>query len=165
MVPLAIGLALGRERIPPRLVLAGAVLAMLPDADVLGFRFGIAYADDWGHRGATHSLVFAALLASLAALVLREARTRTGWLFLFAAAASHGLLDMATDGGLGVALFWPIETARHFYTFTPIRVSPIGLGFFSSRGAETVLSELIWVWGPLAFLSAGTRLRMAKKAN
>jgi inner membrane protein len=157
VVPLAIGLALGRERIPPRLVVAGAVLAMLPDADVLGFRFGVAYADDWGHRGATHSLVFAALLASLAALFLHEARTRFGWLFLCAAAASHGLLDMATDGGLGVALFWPFESARHFFAVTPIRVSPIGAGFFSVRGAETLLSELVWVWGALAILVAVVR--------
>ena len=34
-------------------------LSLLPDADVIGFRFGIRYADAWGHRGATHSLLFA----------------------------------------------------------------------------------------------------------
>ena len=34
-------------------------LSLLPDADVYGFRLGVKYADPWGHRGATHSLLFA----------------------------------------------------------------------------------------------------------
>ncbi len=32
---------------------------MLPDADVLSFNFGVAYGNVFGHRGFTHSLVFA----------------------------------------------------------------------------------------------------------
>ena len=42
-VPLCIGLGLGSKVIPPRLLFAGIILAMLPDADVLSFKFGIAY--------------------------------------------------------------------------------------------------------------------------
>ncbi len=34
-VPLCLGLGLGRKTIPPRLLLAGIALAMLPDADVM----------------------------------------------------------------------------------------------------------------------------------
>ena len=30
-----------------------SALSMLPDADVIGFQFGIRYSDPWGHRGAT----------------------------------------------------------------------------------------------------------------
>tara|TARA_R110000824_G_scaffold209_15_gene1087 strand:- start:12184 stop:12366 length:183 start_codon:yes stop_codon:yes gene_type:complete len=30
------------------------IFAMLPDTDVIGFRFGIDYADGWDHRGASH---------------------------------------------------------------------------------------------------------------
>ena len=43
-------------------VTAGVIwsgLSLLPDADVIGFRFGVRYEDTWGHRGATHSLTFA----------------------------------------------------------------------------------------------------------
>lgn len=69
LVPIAIGLGLGRRRIPPRLLMAGAAAAMLPDADVVAFKFGIAYADALGHRGASHSVVFALLLGVLAASV------------------------------------------------------------------------------------------------
>ena len=39
-------------------------LSLLPDADVLGFPLGVHYEDPWGHRGATHSLVFALGVAS-----------------------------------------------------------------------------------------------------
>jgi inner membrane protein len=157
IVPLAAAVALGPQRVPVRLAVAGAVLSMVPDTDVLGFKLGIAYADNWGHRGATHSLAFAALLASLMALVWPEFRSRRAWCFLFLAAASHGLLDMLTNGGLGVGLLWPFESARHFFAVTPIRVSPIGAGFFSARGLETVWSELVWVWLPLVIAALAVR--------
>jgi len=41
--------------------------SVIPDLDAIGFRFGIHYGDFWGHRGFTHSLIFAALLAGLVA--------------------------------------------------------------------------------------------------
>jgi inner membrane protein len=75
------------------------------------------------------------------------------WLYLFLAAASHGLLDAATDGGLGVALLAPFDAERFFSPFRPIAVSPIGLdGFLSARGAAIVWSELLWVWLPFGLL-------------
>ncbi|MDI8954364.1 metal-dependent hydrolase, partial [Salmonella enterica subsp. enterica serovar Anatum] len=43
---------------------AGVVLAMLPDADVLAFKFGVAYGNVFGHRGFTHSLLFAFVILS-----------------------------------------------------------------------------------------------------
>jgi inner membrane protein len=55
-------------------------------------------------------------------------------------------------------LLWPFSEARIFAPVTPIRVSPIGAGFFSMRGVETMLSELIWVWLPLASLVVAVRL-------
>src|SRR3954469_5210869 len=80
-----------------------SVLSLLPDADVIGFPLGVAYADPWGHRGATHSFVFALLVSALVWLVARTARlpaTRTA-LIALAVVASHPLLDTLTDGGLG----------------------------------------------------------------
>lgn len=66
-VPLCIGLGLGSKVIPPRLLFAGIILAMLPDADVLSFKFGVAYGNVFGHRGFTHSLVFAFVVPLLCA--------------------------------------------------------------------------------------------------
>ncbi len=49
-VPLCFGAGLGLKVIPPRLLFAGVVLAMLPDADVLAFKFGVAYSSVWPSR-------------------------------------------------------------------------------------------------------------------
>ena len=157
IVPIALGLALGKDRIPPATLWAGAILAMVPDLDVIGFRLGIPYESPLGHRGASHALLMAGALASLCLLVLKDARTIGQWLFLFLAAASHGILDAFTSGGLGPALFWPFENDRHFAPWQPIRVSPIGAGFFSMRGVETLISEARWIWLPMALLAISIR--------
>lgn len=73
-VPLMLGDALGRRRIPRPPMVAGAVAAMLPDADVLGFRLGLPYVHDLGHRGATHSIVLALACALLAMALQRSLR-------------------------------------------------------------------------------------------
>ena len=125
---------------------------MAPDVDVVGFRFGIHYGDMLGHRGLSHSLLFAVVLSLLLVLRLRlterDAKLGTVWLFLFLASVSHGILDAFTDGGLGVAFFAPFNNTRYFFPVTPIAVSPIGAGFFSARGAAVLLNEMIWVWLP-----------------
>ena len=138
----------------------GTLCSVIPDMDVVGFRFGIRYGDFWGHRGFTHSLVFAALLAA-AIVTLRFRRAASGlsrlslWAYFFLATASHGLLDAMTDGGLGVAFFSPFDNYRYFLPWTPIRVSPIGVGrFFSDRGLAVLQSELLWIWIPAALLAA-----------
>ena len=133
----------------------GFLCSVLPDADIIGFRFGIHYGDLWGHRGMTHSLLFAAVVGLLAAARLR--RPWREWLklsfFFFIITASHGVLDAFTNGGLGIAFFSPWDRHRYFFPWTPIQVSPIGAGgFFSARGINVMMSEVFWVWIPaLAF--------------
>jgi inner membrane protein len=164
VLPLAAGIALGRTRVPARLLVAGMLAAMLPDADVVAFKLGIAYADDFGHRGASHSLCFVALVGAAGAVTHRFFGVRA-WVaaaWLSACAASHPLLDALTNGGLGVALWWPWSDARVFAPWRPIAVSPIGSGFFSARGVAVVLSELRWIWLPCAVIAAtGLALRRA----
>jgi inner membrane protein len=159
----ALGAAFARPGTPKRVWIAGAVVSVVPDLDVLGFRFGVAYGDFFGHRGFTHSLVFAATLALLAAAAVRGAGLGR-WAFrayLFLAAASHGLLDALTDGGLGVAFFSPFDHRRYFFSWRPLVVSPIGLGrFFSARGLAVLERELLLVWLPaLVFAGAALLLR------
>lgn len=159
---LAVGIALGSRVIPPRLLLAGLIAACLPDADVLAFKLGIAYADAFGHRGFSHSLLFAALCAVLAALLCRPLRCgplKAG-LFVGLAALSHSALDALTNGGLGVAWFWPWSQERYFLPWRPIEVSPFIKGFFSARGLAVLASEARWVWLPcLAVALSGFTLR------
>lgn len=155
-VPLAVGLGLGRDVISRPLLLAGAVGSVLPDLDVLAFTFGLSYEHELGHRGMSHSPVFAALLALVGACprrILQTSFTRA-FFFLFVTIASHGLLDAFTNGGLGVAFFWPWSEKRFFSPFRPISVSPIGISDFLPHAASVLFSELLWVWIP-CILAAG----------
>lgn len=148
-----------RPEIPKRVWFTGIACSVLPDIDVIGFQFGVHYGDFWGHRGFTHSLVFAVLLASVLVAAGSSSRMVSGisrltlWSYLFLATASHGLLDSLTDGGLGVAFFSPFDNHRYFLPWRPIRVSPIGVSrFFSDRGLAVLQSELLWIWLPSALL-------------
>jgi inner membrane protein len=159
-VPLALGLGLGPSVISRRLLVAGVAASVLPDLDVIAFPLGISYASDFGHRGVTHSLVFAALVALGGAYGRRALRTTAvrALGFLFLATASHGLLDACTNGGLGVALLWPWSGERYFAPFQMIEVSPLSVQqLWSVRGARVLWSELAWVWAPCTVL-AGTLL-------
>jgi inner membrane protein len=155
---LGIGACFYRPGTPKRVWVAGALCSVIPDLDVIGFRFGIPYGAFCGHRGFTHSILFAALLATLVMLVaFRQGVPGLGrftlWTYFFLATASHGLLDAMTDGGLGVAFFSPFNNTRYFLPWRPIRVSPIGIArFFSHRGLEVAQSELLWIWLPTATL-------------
>ena len=146
-----IGAVGSRPESQKRAALVCALAACVPDLDVIGFRFGVQYGDLWGHRGLTHSLCFAALLAALGLIWMPGARLRA-WAVLFIATASHGLLDACTDGGLGVAFFAPFDITRYFFPYTPILVSPIGARFFSARGLAVLGSELYWIGLPCALL-------------
>jgi len=136
--------------------------AMLPDIDVLGFRFGIQYGDLLGHRGLTHSLLFAGLVAATLTLLLRH-KDLSGdfrvFLCLFAATASHGFLDAFTNGGLGVAFFSPFDPTRYFFWARPIQVSPLNVAaFLTRRGVLVLLSEMKWVWLPSIAIIAAARM-------
>jgi inner membrane protein len=169
---LSIGACFYRREIPKRVWVAGALCSILPDIDVIGFRFSIHYGDFWGHRGFTHSLVFAALLVAAVTVVLSPHRKlRIGRFallaYLFLATASHGVLDAMTNGGLGVAFFSPFDNRRYFLPWRPIVVSPISIArFFSGRGYAVLRSEVVWIWIP-AFLFAAVVLgfRFARRAD
>jgi len=148
----AIGMAAGRlwagRRAAPAM-LAFAAASMLPDADVLAFSFGIPYADPFGHRGASHSLAFAAACGLAAALIPGRRWARAA--LVAAVVASHPLLDAMTTGGQGVALWWPASDARIFFPWRPIPVAPIGAHFLSLRGLYVVLWELLPSAPPLLY--------------
>ena len=155
-IPIALGKTITDKRMPLRFWALAVFCSVLPDADVIGFRFGIAYGDFLGHRGFFHSLFFAFIL-SLVVVLLAFRKTPLFskkwwliWTFFFGVSASHGLLDAFTDGGLGIALFSPFDMTRYFSPWRPLRVSPIGISaFFTSWGRSVLVSEIIWLWLPL----------------
>ena len=157
---LGIGAVFYKRDVPKYIWVAGAACAAIPDLDVIGFAAGVPYGSFWGHRGFTHSLIFAALLASAVTIALFPhtlrgmSRPALGT-YLFLATARHGVLDAMTDGGLGVAFFSPFDNRRYFFPLRPIRVSPIGIErFFSQRGWAVLESEFLWIWLPAATLIA-----------
>jgi inner membrane protein len=154
VVPIAAGLGLGKV-VSRRLVVLSAFCAILPDFDTLAFKFGIAYSSQWGHRGFAHSITFAVCVALIAMCFSRPLKSKV-WLIglmVFLATVSHPLLDMCTNGGLGVALYWPYSNERVFFDFRPIAVSPIGVSrFFTERGFAVMKSEFLWVWLPSIIL-------------
>lgn len=157
VVPVALSFFLPYGAVSPKLILVGAACSIIPDLDVLGFRFGIRYGDMLGHRGFSHSIFFAVLRAVILTFTLFRNNDGGPWvvlIFLFLSTLSHTLLDMLTNGGFGVALLAPFSNERYFFPWTLIEVSPLGIGnFFSRRGVDVILSELKWVWLPSALIS------------
>ena len=149
----ALGRTFNPDSLPFRFWVLSAGCAVLPDIDVMGRRFGIEYTDLMGHRGFTHSFLFAAIVSCLIVfLAFRkplEGVTRTAFfVFFFLATASHGVLDAMVDGDLGVAFFAPFSAHRFFLPWRPVVSSPIGYGFFSSAGLAVLTNEFFWLWIP-----------------
>jgi inner membrane protein len=126
------------------------VLPVLPDLDV----FSTAAYGTWlGHRGFTHSLLFALSLGVVVAgLTFRY--FRANWWSLaalfFLMIASHGLLDAATSGGENVPLFWPL--AGRYGNWGLIPVSDIALDLPDPRYSHAIRAELLRIWLPMALL-------------
>jgi inner membrane protein len=156
---LAIGTAFRGRHTPARYWMLGATFAALPDLDGIGFWLGVPYESTFGHRGFSHSLLFAAILAGVGLVAFRgrgfaSNRTRI-WTYLFVATASHGVLDAMTTGGGGVAFFAPLINERYFFPWRPILVSPMSIRrFFSARGVAILRSEFVYIWIPAAIFAA-----------
>jgi inner membrane protein len=154
----ALGISVFPNKARGGLLLLAAFCAFAPDLDVLEFRFGVSYSSPWGHRGWTHSLLFAIAFGLIMAWMyhritarpVREGKAfRYNALFLILSTLSHPLLDMLTNGGLGVAFFLPFSEERFFFPVRPIQVSPLVAGdFFSKWGLRVLASEAIWIGLP-----------------
>ena len=134
-----LAVALGGRKIPLRLFLFGVFCSVLPDIDVISFKLGINYANILGHRGFSHSLLFALAMGLMGVGLspLLRCTCRMAFCVGFFAVASHILLDAMTNGGLGVTAFWHLDQTRYFCDWRPIQVSPLNPRiFFSPRGGE-----------------------------
>ena len=150
----AFALAAAFPGLPRWAVPLGVAFTLAPDVDTIAFLLGAPYDSTCGHRGVTHSIVFAALSAAVGVGVLARfgragrAPGRLGT-YLFLAMASHGLLDAMTNTGLGVAFFVPFDSTRYFLPFRPIDASPISDWYIVGwRGVPVLVSELKWIWLP-----------------
>jgi inner membrane protein len=131
------------------LVILAIVSSFLPDIDVLAFHFGIPYEAPFGHRGFTHSILFAFIWAIMIILIFGKANKKLYVLVIFFSTISHGILDAITTGGRGVGFFIPFDNTRYFLPYKVIKVSPLSPGdFFSEWGLQVMLSELKYIFLP-----------------
>ncbi|MFT3836959.1 MAG: metal-dependent hydrolase [Myxococcaceae bacterium] len=152
-----------------RLALAAVLCACLPDLDFLAFAYDVRPPDALAHRGFTHSLLFAAALAALFAglihLSKRSAPLKPVFLILFAAGASHGLLDAMTQGDAGVALLWPLTSHRFLLPVHPVPVLPLGADEVLGRyGWLVVFNEVLLLWVPALLISLAVSRRRDRPA-
>lgn len=140
-----------------RVIFLGIASSIMPDIDVLAFKYGIPYEDLWGHRGMTHSISFAFLWSILLILIFHSKNKSTDqWkllTFYFLATVSHSILDALTTGGAGVAFFAPFDIDRYFLPWRVIKVSPISASrFFSEWGLKVLVSEAKYIGLPCLIL-------------
>jgi len=144
------------------LIIAAIFSTILPDFDVLAFKFGIAYAHPLGHRGFTHSILFALLWALVLMFTWGKQNKLIWFLVIFLSTVSHGILDAMTTGGKGVGFFIPFNNNRFFFPFREIKVSPIGVKeFFSEWGIQVIFSEIKYIILP-CFIILAVRILIKK---
>ena len=143
-----------------RLFTCLACAAILPDADVIMFSLGYPYGHPLGHRGFSHSIVFAGILAPILAFVAIPKRRFSIKIYIqtaficFFAMLSHGILDAITDAGLGVGFFIPWNEDRYFLPWRPVMTATLNpSAFFSNATLEVLKNEIRLIWLPLAGIS------------
>jgi inner membrane protein len=146
------------------------VIAVFPDFDTFVMRaFDIPYRSFFGHRGFFHSPFFLILFSAfLAAIFARRHQTSVmlGLTALWSAAAiTHPLLDMLTDGGAGVMLLFPFSTDRLFFPWRPIHVSPLDISRFFERAGYVLGSELPFCLAAIAIGLTGLKLRSIRRSS
>ena len=137
-----------------RLLLLLSILStILPDLDVIAFNFDIPYSHPFGHRGFTHSILFAAVWALLLMWLFGKKEKSVWFIVIFLSTISHGLLDAMTSGGKGIGFFIPFNNERLFFPFREIVVSPIGIKkFFSEWGLQVIFSEVKYIIIPCTLI-------------
>lgn len=133
---------------PVKIAVAAGICACLPDADFITFKLGISYHSIWGHRGASHSALVTLLTGLAVAWLFFRHHPQIARIYpvLALATFSHPILDAMTNGGLGVALYFPVSYERIFLPFRPLQVSPLQLSDFWGEWAQKVLwTEFVWV--------------------
>ncbi|MGK0255207.1 MAG: inner membrane protein [Mariniflexile sp.] len=135
------------------LLIAAIFSTILPDFDVVTFRMGIPYSHPLGHRGFTHSILFAILWALILMFTLGRKSKLIWFLVIFLSTVSHGVLDAMTSGGKGVGFLIPFNNNRFFFPFREIKVSPLGVSkFFSEWGLQVIFSEIKYIMLPCLFI-------------
>lgn len=166
---MGLGAGLFKRKDKYKLWFWGIFSSIMPDFDVIAFRFGIPYESVWGHRGFTHSILFAIVWGLVIAMIFfkKDQKTfRIAAIYIFICTISHGLLDAMTTGGMGVGFLIPFDESRFFFPWRKIRVSPMSISrFFSEWGVRVLKSEFFYIFIPSVVLGTGLYLKTRLKRN
>ena len=162
------------KRLGNRALAWGALLALLPDADLLLTPFMDTSAALWWHRGPSHSLLVAGLaawaLASWLAKLWKKDKVPqiTAGGLVGAAWCSHILIDCFTD--YGTAVLWPFTSKRIAFNnlfiidivFTlPLLVTVVWMAFLRNK-KQVPKRRRLNAWG-LGLAAAYTLLAVGMK--
>jgi inner membrane protein len=133
-----------KERVVTMALFGG--LGLCPDADALLVAAGSHYEGQFGHRGFSHSLLFALSAAVVTFFVARRWGTKPWFtaFLAFLAVGSHGLMDSMTYRTRGIPFLWPFTEARFQLPWRPIPPAPFGEHFFSRRGFDVMCIEMVY---------------------
>jgi len=144
---------MAKEKTSKKLLFVAILSAMLPDIDVIGFYIGIPYESMFGHRGITHSILFAFLWSLLLSKTIFRHSFSLAFPVIITCTLSHGIIDALTTGGRGIGFFIPVSSERFFFPARFIQVSPLHISdFFGEWGIAVVRSELLYLGIPCAIL-------------
>jgi inner membrane protein len=152
LVPFVAAVSFGKRPLPWRLVIASMVAATLPDLDAIWKHFlHLGSASIFAHRGASHSLFAALVIGAIASTLHRRfgVQRLTAAVVVAASTASHGLLDMMTDGGEGVAYLWPLTSERFFADWRPLHSTLVHRSHFVGEALVRIQSEIWQIVLPL----------------
>lgn len=144
---------LAKGKVSKKLLTVAIVSSILPDADVIGFYIGIPYESMLGHRGFTHSILFALVWAYLLSKTIFKHSFSLAFPVLLTCTLSHGIIDALTTGGRGIGFFIPITGERFFFPSRFIQVSPLHLSdFLGEWGLAVIQSEALFLGLPCLIL-------------
>jgi inner membrane protein len=147
----AVGLVSGRlhadrtGRRPLWILLSYVAVAQFPDIDVAWVSLGVRDVGLAGHRGLTHTPLFALFVGLMAGWLFRaplRERLQRGW-GVALVMASHGVLDALAQEGRGIYFLFPFSMERIKFAWQPIPDAPTGLAFFSRTGMHHLAIELM----------------------
>ncbi len=157
---LAVGAAIARMLAPRgerpsvtrRRMAIAAVAAATPDADLLARLVGVPPGNEpASHRGAAHALA----VGPAVGILLRAGGARSeDAIAVGAALMSHGLTDLLSSSGRGVALFWPFTPRRFglaWQAVDSLRIGPESLDW--RPWLRLALRELAVFW-PFVIIAA-----------
>jgi len=159
----ALGAAFVDEKAPRRTLVLGTLCALAPDLDSFTLFLPLHPGNFLAHRGISHSLLAAVLLAAGMLLLgfKREQRSLRVGVYLLLASISHGLLDACTSGRIGVAFFYPFSVSRWGCYWQPFLDAP--LPFWPGLRLPflgALLGEALWIGVPgLLLVGAARRIR------